>query len=548
MAAKGKTTRSELSEVLLLYTTRQDEPLLFTYEVEVTTFKKVDVTLSFEGSENFAITGHPGLVLRTSVRPFSRVTVGSLYMVNDDRRAGLSMGASWTTSQPSAQDSSTFIQKDLKAMKPVLKRAADSHFPQDEVDPADEGVRAICLKSQAKFVDLDFPPTIESLFKADTQLSEGERTGLHPQKRSTVVWKRPEAFLHPEYKIFEDGINPNDIRQGALGDCWLLCAIAALTEFPLLIEDLFETKEVNGAGCYRIRLCKNAWWQSVRVDDFFPCFPGAGAIYTRSNGNELWVMLLEKAYAKACGSYEAIKSGWAYEGMMDMTGAPCKTIRFDDSTVQPLIASGQLWRDLVGYDQQNYIMSASTPGEDCFTETGNRPGKDGSGLVAGHAYTLISARQSVKGHKLVKLRNPWGNLEWSGDWSDNSPLWTQQMQDEIEPLDAHDDGTFWMSFEDLLANFCNVNVCMVRREGYHPQPWREQRSRFHYDYDEDEMTPRNERVNVPVFELKVDAPGEFVLTVHQTDTRCKGAKPYIDVGVSVLRREVQGAGTVAGWV
>ncbi|KAJ1399286.1 hypothetical protein B484DRAFT_339454, partial [Ochromonadaceae sp. CCMP2298] len=102
---------------------------------------------------------------------------------------------------------------------------------------------------------------------------------------------------------------PNDIRQGALGDCWLLCAIAALTEFPLLIEDLFETKEVNGAGCYRIRLCKNAWWQSVRVDDFFPCFPGAGAIYTRSNGNELWVMLLEKAYAKACGSYEAIKSG-----------------------------------------------------------------------------------------------------------------------------------------------------------------------------------------------------------------------------------------------
>ncbi|KAJ1383046.1 hypothetical protein B484DRAFT_411274 [Ochromonadaceae sp. CCMP2298] len=183
MAAKGKTTRSELSEVLLLYTTRQDEPLLFTYEVEVTTFKKVDVTLSFEGSENFAITGHPGLVLRTSVRPFSRVTVGSLYMVNDDRRAGLSMGASWTTSQPSAQDSSTFIQKDLKAMKPVLKRAADSHFPQDEVDPADEGVRAICLKSQAKFVDLDFPPTIESLFKADTQLSEGERTGLHPQKR-----------------------------------------------------------------------------------------------------------------------------------------------------------------------------------------------------------------------------------------------------------------------------------------------------------------------------------------------------------------------------
>jgi len=58
-----------------------------------------------------------------------------------------------------------------------------------------------------------------------------------------------------------------------------------------------------------------------------------------------------------------------------MTGAPCKTIRFDDSTVVPLIESGQLWRDLMFYDGENYIMSASTPGEDTFTETGNRPGE-----------------------------------------------------------------------------------------------------------------------------------------------------------------------------
>lgn len=101
---------------------------------------------------------------------------------------------------------------------------------------------------------------------------------------------------------------------GALGDCWFLCAIAALTEFPQLVLDLVETKQVNEHGVYRVRFCKNGWWQSVRVDDFFPCFPNAGPIYSRSNGNELWVMLLEKAFSKLCGSYEAIKSGWAYEG------------------------------------------------------------------------------------------------------------------------------------------------------------------------------------------------------------------------------------------
>jgi hypothetical protein len=55
-------------------------------------------------------------------------------------------------------------------------------------------------------------------------------------------------------------------------------------------------------------------------------------------------------------------------------------------------------------------------------------GKDSTGLVAGHAYTLVSAKQTSKGDRLVKLRNPWGSMEWTGDWSDSSPLWTEEMQ------------------------------------------------------------------------------------------------------------------------
>jgi len=43
-------------------------------------------------------------------------------------------------------------------------------------------------------------------------------------------------------------------------------------------------------------------------------------------------------------------------------------------------------------------------GEDVYTETGKRPGKNGTGLVAGHAYSLIAAKETSKGDKLVKLR------------------------------------------------------------------------------------------------------------------------------------------------
>lgn len=38
------------------------------------------------------------------------------------------------------------------------------------------------------------------------------------------------------YALFDDGIEPADIRQGALADCWLQCALSGLAEFPVLVE------------------------------------------------------------------------------------------------------------------------------------------------------------------------------------------------------------------------------------------------------------------------------------------------------------------------
>jgi membrane-bound lytic murein transglycosylase MltF len=61
-----------------------------------------------------------------------------------------------------------------------------------------------------------------------------------------------------------------------------------------------------------------------------------GPLFSKSNGDELWVLLAEKAYAKIHGSYEAIESGHSYEALMDMTGAPIKLIKFDDLPSEPL--------------------------------------------------------------------------------------------------------------------------------------------------------------------------------------------------------------------
>merc|ERR1711862_17761 len=43
----------------------------------------------------------------------------------------------------------------------------------------------------------------------------------------------------PGCKIL-DGANPQDICQGSVGDCWLLCAMPAMAEYDGLIERLFK--------------------------------------------------------------------------------------------------------------------------------------------------------------------------------------------------------------------------------------------------------------------------------------------------------------------
>jgi len=69
------------------------------------------------------------------------------------------------------------------------------------------------------------------------------------------------------------------------------------------------------------------------------------------------------------------------------------------------------------------------------------------GLIGGHAYSVLSAYEG-DGLKLVKCRNPWGQHEWNGDWSDKSSLWTPELKKKLNYVDA-DDGSFWMTFDDF---------------------------------------------------------------------------------------------------
>ncbi|XP_078393244.1 calpain-1 catalytic subunit-like isoform X2 [Cetorhinus maximus] len=84
-------------------------------------------------------------------------------------------------------------------------------------------------------------------------------------------------------------------------------------------------------------------------------------------------------------------------------------------------------------------------------------------LVKGHAYSLTGVKEvQFRGGlvKLVRLRNPWGEVEWTGAWSDSSSEWNQIDRSECGQMRVKlEDGEFWMSFSDFQREFNRLEIC-----------------------------------------------------------------------------------------
>ena len=85
---------------------------------------------------------------------------------------------------------------------------------------------------------------------------------------SKKLWKRA-GEIRPNFKLFGSTIDPTDIQQGGIGDCYFVSSVASLAERPSRVRALFYNKETNDAGCYLIKFYVNGNPKGVMVDDLF---------------------------------------------------------------------------------------------------------------------------------------------------------------------------------------------------------------------------------------------------------------------------------------
>ncbi|KAJ0062710.1 hypothetical protein NL108_004333, partial [Boleophthalmus pectinirostris] len=281
----------------------------------------------------------------------------------------------------------------------------------------------------------------------------------------------------PNPSLIVDGFSRFDFGQGILGNCWFLAAIGSLTFQDQIFKQvvpLEQSFDNDYCGIFHFRFWRFGRWIDVVIDDKLPTLNGRLIFVHSKCVNEFWPALLEKAYAKyvsvqsglfclvegyyvfyqcvmcgrVCGSYADMKAGIPAEALVDFTGGV--HLCFQLSEPPP-----DLWELMCRAGKYTSLMSCGTaPGENKVLPTG---------LVQGHAYSVTGVKQvqsQGKPVQLVRLWNPWGRVEWNGDWSDLSPLWrTVSSQDRDLCHLVADNGEFWMTFQEFCRLYTDLDIC-----------------------------------------------------------------------------------------
>lgn len=264
-------------------------------------------------------------------------------------------------------------------------------------------------KSTEKIYDADAAELANSIHRVNAFETSRFITGT---QRTEAVSLTPagQRFRDPDvnnkafvYKRFDNrplfgtnGPTADDVRQGQVGDCYFLSALAGTADVsPDAIRNMMTDL---GDGTFAVRFKSGTTSKFYRVDNDLAVFnknSTAPAYAAFGQGGSMWVAVAEKAYAyarRAQGTYASLEGGWMNESFSAL-GLKAQQTKWNDET-----DNADEYLDWVQgrLDAGDVVTMAVLTGSDTLN------------LVGGHAYSVSRIETLADGTRQIIIRNPWG--------------------------------------------------------------------------------------------------------------------------------------------
>jgi hypothetical protein len=262
--------------------------------------------------------------------------------------------------------------------------------PKGRVRAAAHQVLARTLQADQDKFDVQARADLSKLLKVKVNLPDPAAMNGHDVKYD---WVRGG-------KLYDADASDEDVMQGQAGDCYLLSVLNSMGRNHR--ELLKSAIQPLGDGTYNVRFFQpdaQGVMQPVQVRvDGQLAFRGSQVHYARSpTQTEIWVSVLEKAYAKWKGGFEAIGHGGSPgQVMTDLTGRSHAFHWTAQEGDAPDAAYGRMKAAL----DAGQMVNVATPDTDALP----------AGMVRNHAYAVLGYEE-VEGVRQLVVRNPWGNTE-----------------------------------------------------------------------------------------------------------------------------------------
>ncbi|KAJ8736908.1 hypothetical protein PYW07_000179 [Mythimna separata] len=318
------------------------------------------------------------------------------------------------------------------------------HVPSRMTDY--ERIKQTCLEKAELWEDPDFPANQSSVFYYQTPPFHFE------WKRSKEIYPNP-SFIHDRNEVF-------DVIPGKLGDKWMVSCLGVL----YLTKGLFyrvvpadQRVDEAYAGVFRFRLWWCGQWLEVLVDDRLPTVNGKLAFLQSNHTEQMWPALLEKAYAKLHGSYEALKYGSLLDGLADLTGGITESLQMAE------LADAEMLRNLLKNTSLVTAHHVAAAPEDKIPE-----------LQTEMNYVVMNVEQveSTKGPvHVVRIRRPLGIGEVPVPYIVLNPeSWHTIPQQERDRFISTPKG-IWMLFAEFQRIFTRIEVVHLDSETCRAEPF-----------------------------------------------------------------------------